>query len=879
MKAGLPGLLFVINQSDWLGLKELWRMERYNAGQVEAKWQAAWERHGVFAVADKPDRPKYYVLEMFPYPSGRIHVGHIRNYTLGDVLARYKRAKGFAVLHPMGWDAFGLPAENAAFEKKVHPADWTYENIKVMRGQLKEVGLSIDWSREFTTCDPSYYGRQQEIFVDFLEAGLAYQKEAWVNWDPVEQTVLANEQVIDGKGWRSGAPVERRKLTHWFFRITEFADELLDGLKKLDHWPDKVKLMQKNWIGRSVGAYIDFEMPGHADPVKVFTTRPDTLFGASFCALSADHPLAESLAEADHDLAAFLEKCRKAGTTTAAMESAEKEGFDTGLKLRLPVGDGRPLPLYVANFVLMEYGTGAIFGCPGHDQRDLEFARKYGLSVLPVVVPEGQVAEDFEIGDEAYVGPGRMANSEFLNGLDQSKAIDAMIHHLEKIGVGERAITFRLRDWGVSRQRYWGAPIPVIHCQGCGVVPVPRVDLPVILPLDVSFDKPGNPLDHHPSWKHVECPKCGAAAERETDTLDTFVDSAWYFIRFCSAPEDKPFETETADYWMPVDQYIGGVEHAILHLLYSRFFIRGLKKVGRLDFDEPFDGMFTQGMVTHVTYRDGEGNWVYPEIVDTTPANSFVHRETGLEVLPGRNEKMSKSKRNVFDSSAIINQYGADTARWFMLSDSPPERDLQWTEEGIEGAWRFVRRLWRLVDTTIDGLQPDAKAFDGDLPASVLALRRATHMTIDAVGNDIEAFRFNKAVARIHELANRLGEPVSGDGADFVLREACEALTKLVGPMMPHLAEELWQRLGHETLLAVEPWPEADPALLIENSVTVAIQVQGKLRDTMAVPLDAPGADLERLALASEKIKRIVGKRPVHKIIVVPNRIVNIVLG
>ena len=854
-------------------------MGRYNAGRVEAKWQAVWEEQGVFKVADRPDRPKYYVLEMYPYPSGRIHMGHVRNYTLGDVLARYKRAKGFAVLHPMGWDAFGLPAENAAFEKQVHPADWTYENIEAMRAQLKEVGLSIDWSREFTTCDPSYYGRQQEIFIDFMEAGLAYQKEAWVNWDPVEQTVLANEQVVDGKGWRSGAQVERRKLAHWFFRITEFADELLEGLKALDRWPDKVKLMQKNWIGRSEGAYIDFEISGRDDSVRVFTTRPDTLFGASFCALSPDHPLAGALAENDPDLTLFLEKCRKAGTSTQAMEKAEKEGFDTGLELRLPVGDGRLLPLYVVNFVLMEYGTGAIFGCPGHDQRDLEFARKYNLPVLPVVVPEGSAADDFEIGDEAYVGPGRMANSEFLDGLDQTEAIGAMIRHLEEIGTGERAITFRLRDWGVSRQRYWGAPIPVIHCQGCGAVPVPKDDLPVILPVDVSFDKPGNPLDHHPNWKRVNCPKCGAPAERETDTLDTFVDSAWYFLRFCSAPKDRPFEADIVDHWMPVDQYIGGIEHAILHLLYARFFMRGLQKIGRVKFDEPFDGLFTQGMVTHVTYRDSDGNWVYPELVDTTADNGFVHRETGLQVQSGRNEKMSKSKRNVIDAAAIIDRYGADTARWFILSDSPPERDLQWTEEGIEGAWRFVRRLWRLVDRTVGGLKAEAKAFDGALSKQALALRRAIHKTIDAVGTDIETFRFNKAVARIYELANRLAEPVSGDGADFVLREACEALTKLVGPMMPHLAEEMWQRLGHDTLLATEPWPEADPALLVEDSVTVAIQVQGKLRDTLAVPLDAPKAELERLALASEKIKRIVGQRPVRRIIVVPNRIVNIVLG
>ncbi len=854
-------------------------MARYNARKVEAKWQAVWAERRIFEVGNETAKPRYYVLEMFPYPSGRIHMGHIRNYTLGDVVARYKRARGYAVLHPMGWDAFGLPAENAAFEKKVHPAEWTHQNIAVMRGQLKEAGFSLDWSREFATCDPSYYGRQQEIFLDFLEADLAYQKEAWVNWDPVEQTVLANEQVIDGMGWRSGAPVVRRKMRHWFFRITQFADELLEGLDGLDRWPEKVRLMQRNWIGRSEGAYIDFAVIGQTESVRVFTTRPDTLFGASFCALAPDHPLATKLALGDPGLKDFIDQCSKGGLSEQAMEKAEKLGFDTGLKVSSPLEPERALPLYVANFVLMDYGTGAIFGCPAHDQRDLEFARKYELPVIPVVVPREEAPESFKIGDEAYIGPGVMANSGFLDGLDQAAAIKEVTRHLEEMKAGEAAITYRLRDWGVSRQRYWGTPVPVIHCPKCGTVPVKRADLPVELPRDVTFEKPGNPLDHHPTWKHVDCPECGGAAERETDTLDTFVDSAWYFLRFCSAPDDKPFEGPQADAWMPVDQYIGGVEHAILHLLYARFFVRALNRLGRIDVIEPFAGLFTQGMVNHRTYRDSDGEWVLPEQVEGSRETGFRRRDTGLEVEEGRYEKMSKAKKNVVDQAEIIEQYGADTARWFMLSDSPPERDLPWTDAGIQGAWRFVGRLWRLVGELAGDLPDRGSKIPEELSGPDLALRRAVHKAIDGVSGDLEVFHFNKAVARIYELTNILSKPdLAGvDGA--VRREALEVLVKLAGPMMPHLGEELWQMLGHQSLLAEEAWPEAEAGLLVEEDVTMAVQVQGKVRDTLNVPLDTPDAELERLALASKNVQRAVGERPIGKIIVVRNRIVNIVLG
>ena len=862
------------------------RDDRYDAQRTEAKWQRIWAERRTFEAREDPGRPKYYVLEMFPYPSGRIHMGHVRNYTLGDVVARHKRAMGFSVLHPMGWDAFGLPAENAAREQNVHPAAWTYGNIANMRDELKAMGLSLDWSRELATCHPGYYAHQQKLFLDMYEAGLAYRGESWVNWDPADRTVLANEQVIDGRGWRSGAPVEKRRLSQWFFRITAFADELLEALDALDRWPPQVRTMQRNWIGRSEGLSMSFEIVGRDDVLDVYTTRHDTIFGASFMALSADHPLASEAAERDPGAAAFVAECRRMGTSEEAVETAEKKGHDTGLRVRHPFDEDRELPVYIANFVLMEYGAGAIFGCPAHDQRDLDFARAHGLPVLPVVVPGDADAARFRVGDEAFLETDGavLANSRFLDGLSVDAAKEAVAERLERAGRGRRAVNYRLRDWGVSRQRYWGCPIPMIHCDGCGVVPVPEKDLPVALPEDVTFDRPGNPLDDHMAWRRVDCPACGKPALRETDTLDTFVDSSWYFARFCCPRADAPVDRDAIRYWMPVDQYIGGIEHAILHLLYSRFFMRAMKDRGHLGFDEPFAGLFTQGMVCHETYRDGDGNWRYPEEVTRNPDGRAALAESGAPVEVGRSESMSKSRKNVVDPGSIIDRYGADTARWFMLSDSPPERDLEWTDAGVSGAWRFTQRVWRLarelgVHAGEAGSGRPAAARDG--PDG--ELRRAAHRTIAAVGDDIEAFRFNKAVARIHEFVNVLGSWTPPDGeerpdAAAALREALETLVRLIGPMMPHIAEELWRRLGHRTLLADTAWPVADPELAAEENVVIGVQVNGKLRGAIEMARDSDETAVREAALAHANVRRNVGDRAVRKVIVVPNRIVNVVL-
>ena len=855
-------------------------MSRYSAKLAEAKWQAAWAERECFRASDDGTRPKYYVLEMFPYPSGRIHMGHVRNYTLGDVVARYKRARGFNVLHPMGWDAFGLPAENAAREEGVHPADWTYDNIAKMREQLKIMGLSIDWSREVATCHPGYYLQQQKLFLDFLAAGLAYRGEAWVNWDPVDGTVLANEQVIDGRGWRSGAVVEKRKLQQWFFKITEYSDELLAALDELERWPEKVRLMQRNWIGRSEGQRMSFSLAGSDNRLEVFTTRADTIFGASFMALSPDHPLAAEVAGRDAKAAQFIADCQRLGTSEGAIEAAEKTGFDTGLAVLHPFIEGCTLPVYIANFVLMHYGTGAIFGCPAHDQRDLEFALKYGLEVLPVVAPPGAEAAGVEVGEKAYTGEdGILINSDFLNGLTVAEAKEAVAERLQATGQGRRAVDYRLRDWGVSRQRYWGCPIPVIHCRSCGIVPVPERDLPVLLPDDVAFDQPGNPLERHPTWKTASCPDCARPAQRETDTLDTFVDSSWYFARFCSARSSSPVAREAADYWLPVDQYIGGIEHAILHLLYSRFFVRAMRKCGHLAIDEPFAGLFTQGMVCHETYRDEQGAWLYPEEVVKREGGKAAHAKTGDEVEIGRSVSMSKSWKNVVDPEAIIDKYGADTARWFMLSDSPPERDLEWSDAGIEGAWRFSQRLWRLITAPAAALPPADEPGPEQLQASAAALRRAAHKAIQDVTADLERFHFNRAVARIHELSNAIAEfEPQGPGDGWALREALQIMVRLMAPMMPHLAEELWMRLGHKTLLAESPWPEADPELVREQAVTIAIQVNGKLRATLE---QAPGMDEDATAGAAlklPKVRRAVGERPVRRVIWVQDRLLNVVV-
>lgn len=856
-------------------------MSRYNFKDTESKWRAEWERRGCFDTAPATDRPKYYVLEMFPYPSGRIHMGHVRNYTLGDVVARHRRAKGFNVLHPMGWDAFGLPAENAALEKKTHPAVWTRANIAAMRDQLKTMGLSIDWSREVATCERDYYRHEQKMFLDFLKAGLAYRRESWVNWDPVDNTVLANEQVIDGRGWRTGALVEKRRLSQWFLKITAFADDLLDGLKTLERWPERVRIMQENWIGRSTGLRFRFKVVGRTEELEVFTTRPDTLFGASFAAISPNHPLALELAETNPALADFIAECNRVGTSEVTLETQEKRGFDTGLKVVHPLDDSWELPVHVANFVLMEYGTGAIFACPAHDQRDLDFARKYGLPVRPVVIPADVDPTTFEIGTEAHTGPGVLRNSRFLDGLDVESAKLKVAEKMEAEGRGERTTVYRLRDWGVSRQRYWGCPIPVVHCEHCGVVPVPESALPVELPEDVTFDRPGNPLARHPTWKHTTCPKCGAPALRETDTFDTFVESSWYFARYVSPDKaDGAFDRAAADYWLPVDQYIGGIEHAVLHLLYSRFWTRALTKCGCLNLPEPFAGLFTQGMVNHETYKDTTTDaWVSPAEIRKNESGAWINAETGAAIEVGRVEKMSKSKKNVVDPANIIGTYGADAARLFVLSDSPPERDLEWTEAGIDGAWRYINRLWRLITEPIVELPPVGAPLPAKLSERAAAARGLIHKTIALVGEDLEKFRFNKAVARVRELTNALAEiDGKGEGEAWVLREGFETTVRLLAPMMPHVTEELWSVLGHERILVDTPWAEADASLIVDESVTVAVQVNGKLRATIKLPRDAAEGEARELALADENVRRAMSGKEPRKVVVVPNRVINVVV-
>jgi leucyl-tRNA synthetase len=864
---------------------------RYDFRAAEAKWQAAWAERQCFRAEDVPTdgRLKYYVLEMFPYPSGKIHMGHVRNYTLGDVVARYKRARGFSVLHPMGWDAFGLPAENAARERGIHPAKWTWDNIATMRRELQRMGLSLDWEREFATCDPAYYGQQQKLFLDFLRAGLVERRESWVNWDPVDGTVLANEQVIDGRGWRSGAPVEKRKLSQWFFKITAYAPELLAALDGLERWPERVRVMQAKWIGRSEGARVRFALAapeGEAAEVEVYTTRPDTLFGMSFLAIAPDHPLAALVAARDAAAAAFIAEARHLGTSEAAIETAEKRGYDSGLRVRHPFMPERDFPVWIANFVLMDYGTGAIFGCPAHDQRDLEFARKYQLPVVPVVLPPGETAASYVIGERAHDETGRMINSGFLDGLEPAEAKSAAIAELVRLGVGEGVVNWRLRDWGVSRQRYWGCPIPVIHCEACGVVPVPVEQLPVRLPDDVTFDQPGNPLDHHPTWKHVNCPTCGKAARRETDTFDTFVDSSWYFARFCSPHAPDPVTRAAADHWLPVDQYIGGIEHAILHLLYARFVTRAMRASGQVATGEPFAGLFTQGMVTHESYKGADGRWLYPDEVERVGDGGARHRDTGETVLVGRVEAMSKSKRNTVDPGAIIARFGADTARWFILSDNPPDRDMEWTEAGVAGAYKFTQRVFRLVEAFAGGVEWDA--VPESFGPAALRLRRATHRTIAAVTESFEAFAFNVAVARLYEFASAIGDAEKADhlaGDDPGLRwarlEAFRNLALLVAPMMPHLAEEIRARLFPDEgrLVAEESWPVADPDLLKVETVTIAVQVMGKLRGTLVVPPDSNEADVFAAAEADANVERALAGRTILKRVFVPNRIVNFVVA
>lgn len=908
-------------------------MPAYNPAETEPRWQSRWDDADVFTADDNSPKPKFYALEMFPYPSGRIHMGHVRNYAMGDVVARYKRARGFEVLHPMGWDAFGMPAENAAIATGGHPKDWTYANIEQMKAPLKRLGFALDWSREFATCDVEYYTEQQRIFLKFWDKGLVYSKTAKVNWDPVDNTVLANEQVIDGKGWRSGATVEQRDMQQWFYKITDYAEELLEGLDTLDRWPEKVRTMQANWIGKSEGLQMRFEwsvpkgekLPllenyppmesiytnleldwfddftttfnENPDGIEVYTTRPDTLFGASFVAVSPDHPISKTLFKTTARVEDFILECQKIGTSEEAIALAPKLGFDTGLTVKHPF-TGEILPVWIANFVLMGYGTGAVFGCPAHDQRDFDFATKYDLPIIPVIQPpahpddnrdpadgadlDPDVRRDERNGElaEAYTGEGTLFHSASetidLNGLSKDAGIAAAIAQIEAMGLGNGTTQYRLRDWGVSRQRYWGCPIPVIHCESCGAIPVPEDQLPVELPYDhIDLTIPGNPLDRHPTFKHVDCPSCGKPATRETDTLDTFGDSSWYYARF-AGPNGSPFDKAAASAWLPVDQYVGGVEHAVLHLLYSRFFTRGLRDCGLLDLPsgEPFAGLFTQGMVTHAVYTDEDGDYVVPsEVIED--GNMLIRMDTRKVVTKGDVIKMSKSKKNTVDPNDIIETYGADVARWFVLSDSPPERDVEWSEDGVRGAWNFQKKVWRIIEAT-DASDHPPTVTASDATGDALALRRSAHKALEKITAGIEAFRFNTSVAQIYELTNAL---LKYNGQDAARIEALGILIRSIAPFMPHLAEECWDQLGGEGLIAMAPWPTLDPAMLVEDEVIMPIQVNGKRRAEISVPKDMSKGDIEALARAEPNIVKFIEGLTIRKVIVVPGRIVNIVVS
>jgi len=867
-------------------------VDRYIPGTIEKKWQQIWREQGVFNTQDHDAREKYYVLEMFPYPSGRIHMGHVRNYAMGDVIARYKRARGFNVLHPMGWDAFGMPAENAAMQNKIHPKEWTYQNIATMRTQLQSMGLSLDWSREFATCDVDYYHRQQILFLDMYEKGLVTRKVSKVNWDPVDQTVLANEQVIDGRGWRSGALVEQRELAQWFFKITDYSEDLLQALDGLEGWPEKVRVMQKNWIGKSEGLALRWSLesaPQGFEILEIYTTRPDTLFGASFLAIAPDHPLARELAKNDHDLRGFIEECQRAGTSAAALETAEKKGFKTKITARHPFDADWHLPVYVANFVLMDYGTGAIFACPAHDARDLDFARKYDLPVIPVICPDDCRETDFTITDTAYSGEGRLINSRFLDGLTTDQAFEEVVTRLEHQILGgspqaARRVQYRLRDWGISRQRYWGCPIPMIHSEQYGIMPVPRDQLPVILPDDVDFDTPGNPLERHPDWANITCPYSGGKARRETDTMDTFVDSSWYFARFTATRSDTPTLPGQTDEWLPVDQYIGGIEHAILHLLYSRFFTRAMKKTGHIaHIEEPFKGLFTQGMVVHETYRD-ENGWLLPSEVKIEEHDGQRIARRCLddaEVTIGSIEKMSKSKKNVVDPDDILETYGADTARWFMLSDSPPERDVIWSESGIEGAHRFIQRVWRLFSSTSAILRDVAPQAARQGEAGKIS--KAAHRTLKMVADDIENLRFNRAVARLYELVNTLSPALqnvetANHATKAALRQAVDFFIVMMAPMMPHLAEECHVLLGGDQMVAKRDWPSYEEDLTVDEDMILPVQINGKKRGDLNISRDADKAAIEQAVLALDFVQSALIGKNLKKMIIVPGRIINVVL-
>ncbi len=847
---------------------------RYNFLEIEQKYQKKWEENNSFAVKDDNSQ-KYFVLEMFPYPSGRIHMGHVRNYTMGDVVARFKRLKGFDVLHPMGWDSFGLPAENAAIENNVHPQVWTRENIATMKKQLKKLGLSVDWNSEISTCEPDYYKFEQKMFLDFLKNDLAYRKEAVVNWDPVDNTVLANEQVVDGKGWRTGAVVEKRKLSQWFLRITDFSDDLLQGLKTLDRWPEKVRIMQENWINKSTGAIVNFETDT-GDVIDVFTTRPDTLFGASFIGLAIGHPLTEKISKDNVQLQEFIKQCNATGTSEAEIEKGDKKGFNTGIFVYHPFNKNIKIPVFVANFVFMDYGTGAVFGCPAHDQRDLDFARVYDLSVKPVVLPKDENPDIFKITGEAWTGDGIMFNSDFLNGLDSVQAKQKAISKLVELNKGKPETVYRLRDWGISRQRYWGCPIPIVHCDSCGVVPVKESDLPITLPQDVKFDKLGNQLEHHPSWKKTKCPNCDKDAVRETDTFDTFFESSWYYARFVDANnKNEAFSKEKVNKWLPVDQYIGGIEHAVLHLLYARFFNRALKKCGYHDISEPFEGLFTQGMVCHETYQNKNGEWVNTNDIIKN-GNKAYHKDTNEEIKVGRSIKMSKSKKNVIDPDDIINTYGADTARLFMISDSPPERDLEWTESGIEGCWRYVSRVWRLVQNNLQKIKDVDE--NTDLSDAGIDLEIKVHKTIKLVYDTIEELGFNRAIAHIRSLTNDIEQAKLKDSDNRILKFALENLIIMLSPITPHLCEELWGVIGNKASILSVSYPDYDESKLSDSKISVGVQVNGKLRGQINISPDVDKDTMTNIALELESVKKIMGESSPKKVIAIPGKIVNIVI-
>ena len=852
--------------------------EKYNPKVIEKKWQSYWAKEKLFESQIIKDKKKYYILEMFPYPSGRIHMGHVRNYTLGDVIARFKRAQGYNVMHPMGWDAFGLPAENAAIENKTSPKTWTYENISTMKDQLKQMGLSLDWSRELATCDELYYQQQQKLFLKFYADKLIYKKESLVNWDPVENTVLANEQVIDGRGWRSGAEVEQKKLSQWFFNITDYADDLLNSLKNMENWPDKVKTMQKNWIGKSFGCEIDFEISSNItalneETIKIFTTRPDTIFGATFCALSHFHPLVDKLIEQDKKIEKKINELRAQKISEESIARNEKIGIDTQLFIKHPFIKNKLLPVYIANFILMDYGSGAIYGCPAHDQRDLDFANKYNIEVIQVIDPYDKTKFDKVT---AFTGDGELMNSDFLNGRTIDDAKKEVIKKVEELNFGKKTINFRLRDWGISRQRYWGCPIPIMYREDGKVIQVPVNQLPLQLPEDIDLSIPGNPLDNHPTWKYTTCPETGMKAIRETDTLDTFVDSAWYFLRFCSPTNAKdPFNEDEINYWMPVDQYVGGVEHAILHLLYARFFTKALNMK---QIQEPFESLFTQGMVCHNTYQNQEKAWVFPDDVEKK-GNEFFQISTGEKVIEGQIESMSKSKKNVIDPQSIIKTYGADSARWFMLSDSPPEKDINWSESGINGARKICQKIWSLIDTNKKYLTSNNDHSQKIYSGSALDLVRGVHKNLSSITKSIEKFQMNVSIAKVFEIVNTILKfEIKEEQDKQAISESLHILIRIIEPMVPHLAEECWSLVGGQGSLSKEPWPTVITKYLETDEATIVIQINGKRRGEVIISKDASEEDVYAEMQNIKNIKDALSGKNILKSIYVPNKILNIVI-